>query len=286
MRFINIQDGPCTTPAVVCNDRALRLRDVFQSMGRPAPATIKELIATDATTISAIEDHIDPDSDAAMDLDTVRLGPCVHSPEKILCVGLNYRAHAIESGMDIPEHPVLFSKFNNAIASPDEVIDIADLEKVDYESELAVVIGKTTKRVSTEDALDAVFGYCNANDLSDREMQLRSGQWLLGKTIDGFLPIGPYLVTKDEVPDPQNLPIRGWLNGDLRQDSTTADMIFTVAEIISYASRYMTLSPGDVIITGTPFGVIMGMQPQVWMQSGDEYAVEVGNLGRLSNRVA
>jgi len=286
LRFVNIQDGPATTPAVVRDDRAVPLSSVFASMGRTAPATMTELIAGGNDTLAEIEAHVDAASEAARDLASVRLGPCVSDPEKILCVGLNYRAHAIESGMAIPEHPVLFSKFNNALAAPGDAVDITGLVKVDYESELAVVIGRTTKNVSVDDALDAVFGYCNANDLSEREMQLRTGQWLLGKTIDGFLPIGPYLVTRDEVPDPQDLPVKGWLNGELRQDSTTADMIFTVAEIISYASRVMTLKPGDVIITGTPFGVIMGMETPVWMQSGDEYTVQVGDFGRLSNRIA
>ena len=155
--------------------------------------------------------------------------------------------------------------------------------RIDYEVELAVVIGKTAKYVSAEQALSCVLGYCNANDVSARDLQLRTSQWLLGKTLDSFCPFGPYLVTADEVPDPQNLPTRSWLNGDLRQNSNTADMVFSIAEVISYASQYMTLKPGDVILTGTPEGVILGMKERIWMQPGDEITVEVGNLGKLSN---
>ncbi|MEM6429151.1 MAG: fumarylacetoacetate hydrolase family protein [Deinococcota bacterium] len=215
----------------------------------------------------------------------LELGPAVANPSKILCVGLNYAKHAAESGMEAPKEPVLFSKFNNTLAAHGDEVAIGGLEQVDYEAELAVVIGKTAKNVSVDDALDYVFGYCNANDLSERRLQFVSGQWLLGKTLDDFLPLGPYLVTADEAGDPSNMPVRGWLNGELRQDSNTNDLIFSVAECISYASQYMTLSPGDVISTGTPEGVILGMDPKVWMQPGDSYSIEIGNLGRLTNKV-
>ena len=218
--------------------------------------------------------------------DDLILGPAVPSPGKILCVGLNYQKHAAETGAAPPYEPVLFSKFNNAIAAPNEDIPIQeDWARVDYESELGVVMGATARNVSVEEALDHVFGYCNMNDLSERRLQLLSGQWLLGKTLDKFLPLGPYVVTADEIPDPQNLSIKGWMNGELRQNSNTSDMIFTVAEVIAYASKVMTLSPGDVISTGTPEGVIMGMADKVWMKPGDEYIVEVEGLGRLVNRM-
>lgn len=220
-----------------------------------------------------------------LDETALKLAACVPNPGKILCVGLNYRKHALESGMAEPKQPVLFSKFTNSIAAPGEEVAIDGLEQVDYEAELCVVMGKTAKNVSEAEALDYVFGYCNANDLSERKLQFLSGQWLLGKTLDKFLPIGPYLLTADEIPDPQALSIKGWLNGELRQNSSTADMIFTVAQVIAYASRYMTLSPGDIISTGTPEGVIFGMKDKVWMQAGDEFSVEIEHLGRLSNRV-
>jgi 2-keto-4-pentenoate hydratase/2-oxohepta-3-ene-1,7-dioic acid hydratase in catechol pathway len=217
----------------------------------------------------------------------IGFGPCVPNPEKILCVGLNYRRHAAESGAQVPEVPVLFSKFNNALIGSGDVIRIPQgAERIDYEVELAVVIGKQAKYVPVDQALDYVLGYCDANDVSARDLQMRTSQWLLGKTLDGFCPLGPYLVTADEVDDPQQLSTRSWLNGEMRQNSNTADMVFTVAQIISYASQLMTLKPGDVILTGTPEGVILGMQEKVWMQPGDEVTVEVGNLGKLVNKLA
>jgi len=216
--------------------------------------------------------------------DDVVLGPAVPTPGKVICAGLNYRHHAIESGMEIPETPVLFSKFGNTIAASGAEIDISGLNQVDYEAELGVVIGLEARHVDSRDALDHVLGYCNANDLSDRELQFRSGQWLLGKTVDDFLPVGPWLCTPEDGFDPQDLEIRGWLNGDLRQHSNTSDMIFPVAELIAYISRYFSLAPGDLIITGTPKGVILGREEKDWIRPGDEYTVEITGLGRLSNQ--
>ncbi|GBL19357.1 2-hydroxyhepta-2,4-diene-1,7-dioate isomerase [Anaerolineae bacterium] len=211
------------------------------------------------------------------------LAPLPH-PGKILCVGLNYRRHAAESGMAAPLTPVLFSKFNNSIAAPDERVPLpANAEQYDYEAELAVVIGKRARNVSKRDALSYVFGYCNSNDLSARDLQMRTSQWLLGKTPDKFLPLGPCIVSADEVPNPQKLRIRCWVNGQQRQDSNTADMIFSIAHVISYASQYFTLEPGDVISTGTPEGVIFGMEQKQWLRPGDSVAVEVGDFGRLTN---
>ncbi|MCY3720121.1 MAG: fumarylacetoacetate hydrolase family protein [Anaerolineaceae bacterium] len=228
----------------------------------------------------------DPPEAALLSADQVTLGPCVPQPGKILCVGLNYAKHAAEGGQAIPETPVLFSKFNNSLAGPDEDVPLpASAVEYDYEVELTAVVGRTTRDVSVEDALDHVVGYCCSNDISARDLQMLTGQWLLGKTLDKFLPLGPWLVTSDEVPDPQALGLRCWLNDELRQDSNTSDMIFSVAEIVSYASRYMTLEAGDVISTGTPEGVIMGMDPRVWMKAGDVVSVEVDGLGRLTNRL-
>lgn len=258
------------------------------SSGMQCPASPDDVYNQGLTALPALQALLDAVADAALFLDEADLtyAPTVPNPGKILCVGLNYRKHAAESGMAEPQEPVLFSKFNNALAAPDEYIPLqADWRAVDYESELGVVMGKTARNVSVDEALDYVFGYCNMNDLSERDLQMRSGQWLLGKTLDKFLPLGPYVVTADAIPDPQNLSIKGWMNGELRQDSNTADMIFSVAEVIAYASRVMTLSPGDVISTGTPEGVILGRQPRVWMQPGDEYIVEVVGLGRLVNRM-
>ncbi|MDF1530257.1 MAG: fumarylacetoacetate hydrolase family protein [Sedimenticola sp.] len=216
----------------------------------------------------------------------LQLGPCLPVANKIICIGLNYRRHAREANMAEPEAPILFAKYNNCLASAYDNINLPTTRyQYDYESELAVVIGKRVKRVSPDEALDCVFGYCVANDLSERELQMSAGQWTIGKMLDGFLPVGPYLVTADEVGDPQNLGIRCWVNGELRQDSNTSDMIFSVAELISYISCYATLEPGDIIVTGTPEGVILGMENKVWLKPGDEVVVEIDKLGRLNNRM-
>jgi 2-keto-4-pentenoate hydratase/2-oxohepta-3-ene-1,7-dioic acid hydratase in catechol pathway len=213
----------------------------------------------------------------------LELAACVPDPGKIIAVGLNYRRHAQETGAPIPETPILFSKFNNTLAAACQRVKLPTVAKqYDYEVELGVVIGRKAQYVSVQSALDYVLGYCTANDLSARDLQMRTSQWLLGKTLDGFCPVGPYLVTRDEVPDPQKLALHTWVNGEQRQNSSTADMIFSVAEVVSYASQYMTLDPGDLIITGTPEGVILGMpEPRVWLKAGDEVTVEVEGLGKL-----
>jgi 2-keto-4-pentenoate hydratase/2-oxohepta-3-ene-1,7-dioic acid hydratase in catechol pathway len=209
------------------------------------------------------------------------------APEKVVCVGLNYRRHAEEAGMPIPTVPVLFPKFANSVVAAGATVRVPDATtQVDYEAELAVIIGRACHRVSVDEALAYVAGYTCANDLSARDLQFETGQWMLGKAIDGFLPIGPWLVTPDEVGDPQQLSIRCRVNGELRQDSTTADMIFGVAEIISFVSRTCTLVPGDIIITGTPFGVGMGFDPPKWVGPGDEMVVEIDRLGSLVTRLA
>ena len=216
----------------------------------------------------------------------VQYAPCVPHPEKIICVGLNYRRHAAESGMAVPQTPVLFSKFNNSLAGCGEQVPLAaNAEQYDYEAELVVVIGKQGRYISQADALDYVFGYCNGNDLSARDLQMRTSQWLLGKTPDKFMPLGPDLVTADQVKDPQSLPIQCWLNGELRQSSNTADMVFSVAELVSYISQFITLQPGDLISTGTPEGVILGMKEKKWLKPGDEVVIEVEGLGKLTNRM-
>jgi len=213
------------------------------------------------------------------------LAPCVLDPAKIICVGLNYRRHAVESNMAIPSYPVLFSKFNNAIAASYETIPLpSNAENCDYEAELAVIIGRAGRNIPEAEALSYVLGYANANDLSARDLQMRTSQWLLGKTLDKFMPIGPYLVTPSEIPDPQALGIRCSLNGQQRQNSSTGDMIFPVSTLISYISSYIPLKPGDVILTGTPEGVILGMKEKTWLKAGDEVVVEIDGLGSLVTR--
>jgi 2-keto-4-pentenoate hydratase/2-oxohepta-3-ene-1,7-dioic acid hydratase in catechol pathway len=257
------------------------------------PQTVEAAIAGGDTARSALADLVaraqatdGSGSSWLMDEASLTLGPAVPNPGKIVCVGLNYRKHAEETGAAIPTSPVLFSKFLNTIAAPDEDVPLTDAAtQYDYEVELAVVMGETAKNFSAADALNSVFGYATANDLSARDLQNRTSQWMLGKTMDKFMPIGPYLVTADQVGDPQKLAIRTWLNGDLRQDSNTDDMIFPVAELIAYISRHFTLDPGDVIITGTPEGVILGMAEKRWMVPGDVVEVEVEGLGKLRNRM-
>lgn len=216
----------------------------------------------------------------------LEIGPCVMRPSKIICVGLNYRRHAQESKMEPPKFPILFNKFNNTLVNYNGDVTLGQEGKeFDYEVELGVVIGKTCKNVHVDSALEQVLGYCTANDLSCRDLQFKTPQWLLGKSLDKFLPLGKHLVTSDEITDCQNLSLRCYLNGELRQDSNTADMIFSVAEIIAFISRHMTLEPGDLILTGTPEGVIMGMDEKIWLHPGDVVKVEIEQLGTSINRM-
>ncbi len=212
----------------------------------------------------------------------VRYGPCVAGIGKYLCIGLNYSDHAEEAGMAIPEHPILFMKANSAVVgSHDDVVRPRGATHLDWEVELGVVIGTRAKYVSEADALNYVAGYCVCNDVSEREFQLQlSGQWTKGKSCDTFGPTGPWLVTRDEVPDPQNLDMRLDVNGQRMQTGNTRTMIFTVAQIISHLSQLFTLEPGDVISTGTPPGVGMGMKPQpIYLNDGDVMELEIQGLG-------
>jgi 2-keto-4-pentenoate hydratase/2-oxohepta-3-ene-1,7-dioic acid hydratase in catechol pathway len=210
----------------------------------------------------------------------------IERPSKIVCVGLNYRDHAEEQGTELPAAPLLFAKWPNALIGPGDPIVIPKAsKKVDYEAELGVVIGSRVRNVSQENALEAVAGYLCLNDVSARDLQFSDGQWTRGKSPDTFCPVGPRLVPREEVPDPQALAIRCVLNGEVMQDSTTANMIFTVAEIIAYASRTMTFEPGDLIATGTPAGVGVFRDPQVLLQDRDDVTIEIEGLGALTNPV-
>jgi 2-keto-4-pentenoate hydratase/2-oxohepta-3-ene-1,7-dioic acid hydratase in catechol pathway len=219
--------------------------------------------------------------------DQITFGPCVTRPSKIICIGLNYRKHAEETNAPIPKYPILFNKFSNTLTGHDSSIPLPNrvTNQVDYEAELVIVIGKKTKYVTTEQALEHVFGYCNVNDLSARDLQMRTPQWLLGKTCDKFSPLGPYLVTADEVGDPNQLNIQCKVNGEVRQSSNTSDMIFRCDEIVSYISQHMTLYPGDIILTGTPEGVMLGYpeDKRVYLKDGDRVSIEIESLGTLTN---
>ncbi len=218
-----------------------------------------------------------------------RLAPI--EPAAIICIGLNYKEHAVEMGSPLPVYPVVFMKNPAAVCHPGDPILLPrhlHSDQVDYEAELAVVIGKRCKNVSVEDALDYVLGYTCANDVSARDWQKvhGGGQWIKGKSFDSFCPLGPILVTADRIPNPQILPIRGILNSQIRQESWTGDMIFSVAELISFLSGSTTLLPGTVILTGTPPGVGVAANPQRFLKQGDEITVEITGIGSLRNPVA
>jgi 2-keto-4-pentenoate hydratase/2-oxohepta-3-ene-1,7-dioic acid hydratase in catechol pathway len=222
-------------------------------------------------------------------LDESRLvyAPSVPNPGKILCIGLNYRKHAEETGATLPKAPILFAKFGNTVAaSGDEVPIPKATEQMDYEAELVVVIGRETRNVTVEEASGHIWGYTNGNDFSARDLQHASPQWTLGKTPDKFGPLGPWLVSSQELGDLGPRAITCTVNGDLRQNSNLGDLIFSAPEIVSYLSRYFTLSPGDVIFTGTPNGVALGYpDPKPWLHAGDEVVVEIEGLGKLTNRL-
>ncbi|MCM2998539.1 fumarylacetoacetate hydrolase family protein [Paenibacillus cellulositrophicus] len=267
--------------------------DVAAALGDgPGPRTVHEVIEggeeAKRTLQQAVNRTLASCSDVLLGKSGLKLGPCVTHPNKIICVGLNYRKHAEETNAPIPEYPILFSKFNNSLAADGEDVPLPRTsQKVDYEAELVIVIGKTAKYVAKEEALDYVFGYCAANDLSARDLQMRTQQWLLGKSCDKFSPLGPYLVTADEVGDPNALDIKCIVNGEVRQHSNTADMIFRCDEIVSYISHHMTLMPGDIILTGTPEGVVLGKPPekQVYLKAGDIVTINIEKLGSLTNRM-
>jgi 2,4-diketo-3-deoxy-L-fuconate hydrolase len=215
-----------------------------------------------------------------------RIAPCVAAPPRFFCIGLNYSDHAREAGMAIPQHPILFMKVCDATGANDPVPLPRGSEKMDWEVELGVVLGLGGQHIDEADALDHVAGYCVVNDLSERAFQIeQGGQWVKGKSCDGFGPIGPWLVTRDEIPDPQNLDLFLDLNGERRQSGNTGTMVFTVAQIISHLSRFITLKAGDLISTGTPPGVGMGCKPPRFLRPGDEMRLGVAGLGEQVQKV-
>jgi 2,4-didehydro-3-deoxy-L-rhamnonate hydrolase len=218
---------------------------------------------------------------------SVRLGAPIRRPSKIVCIGLNFHDHAIESKMEIPQEPVIFFKATTSLVGPDDDLVVPrNAEKVDWEVELAVIIGKRAKYIPVERALEYVAGYCLHNDYSERNFQLeRGGQWVKGKSADTFGPMGPFLATRDEIPDPGRLGMWLKVNGEFRQKSTTAQMIFTVPTLVSYVSEFMTLLPGDVISTGTPAGVALGMRPPRYLKPGDVVELGIDGLGESRQKI-
>ncbi|MFN0226304.1 fumarylacetoacetate hydrolase family protein [Paenibacillus sp. KR2-11] len=287
-----LQLGIKTDEGILYVERAL---DLVADAKVNVPRTMKEVIEGGEGALQALRGLVEValsfggKGGALLRESDQTFGPCVTDPGKIICVGLNYRKHAEETNAAIPEYPILFNKFNNTLTGHGHDVSLAErvTSQVDYEAELAIVIGKEAKDVPIEEALNYVLGYSCANDLSARDLQLRTAQWMLGKTLDGFAPLGPYLVTADEVGNPNELAISCTVNGETRQSSSTSDMIFRCDEIVSYISQHMTLKPGDIILTGTPQGVVLGLpeSERVYLRDGDTVTVEIEKLGALTNRM-
>lgn len=221
-----------------------------------------------------------------IEIGDVKIEAPVPRPGKIICIGLNYRNHAIESGMEIPRSPIVFSKFVTSVAaSEDPILLPVGSEQVDFEAEMAVVIGRRAKKIKLDDAMDYVFGYTNFNDVSARDMQFADGQWQRGKSCDTFAPFGPFVATTDEIRDAHELKIQFRLNGETMQDSTTSELIFRIPELVEFLSRSITLEPGDIIATGTPPGVGFARKPPIFLKEGDVCEVEIEGLGILRNPV-
>ncbi len=251
------------------------------------PADMLGFLAAGPAALNAAHGALEK-GDPAFDAAQVRVVAPISNPEKIICIGLNYADHAAESNMPIPPEPVVFSKYATSITGPGEAIRLpATSQKVDYEVELVAVIGRAGRDIAESDALNHVAGYMVGHDVSARDYQLEkpAGQWLLGKSFDTFAPIGPDIVTADEAPDPNTLAIRCILNGETVQESRTDQLIFNVAQLVAYLSHVFTLSPGDLIFTGTPPGVGMARTPQIWLKPGDTVVCEIDGIGRLENPV-
>ncbi len=268
---------------IECEKGVVDIEKTASLKGLRAPLTMREVIG------GGIDKGL-TEGEVCLLPEGLRLLPPVETPEKILCVGLNYYDHRKECDEfpEAPKEPVLFSKFANALAAHGEEIPLSPAaQQYDYEAELVIVIGKTAKNVSPEQAPDHIFGYTAGNDLSARDLQFRSGQWLIGKSMDKFAPIGPCLVTADEL-NADSLAISCKLNGETRQSANTSDMIFSPAEIVAYASSLMTLKTGDIIFTGTPGGVILGMTDpdKQWIKAGDTVEVTIEGIGTLRNTFA
>lgn len=239
------------------------------------------------TTLEQVFAGTTPATGQKLDEASLTLAPSVPNPGKLICIGLNYRKHAEETKSPVPTAPIVFAKFHNALAACGEEVAIpAATEQADYEAELVIVVGRRARNVPESSALDYVWGYTNGNDISARDLQNQSSQWVLGKTPDKFGPIGPWLVSRDEAGDLGPQTIRCLVNAQVMQESTLGDMIFDVPQLVSFLSKHFTLDPGDVIYSGTPSGVALGRpHPKPWLQPGDEVVVEIGKLGRLVNRM-
>jgi 2-keto-4-pentenoate hydratase/2-oxohepta-3-ene-1,7-dioic acid hydratase in catechol pathway len=250
---------------------------------------VGSLLAAGSAALRAIQSlDVDHSGDSALTADDLRWAPPVTNPSKIICIGLNYRAHAAEGGDELPSRPIIFAKFaNTLVASGDDVMHPHITESLDYEGELGVVIGSRVANLSVEAAAAAVAGYLVANDVTARDIQSSdpASQWVRGKSLDTFAPMGPYFVTADVVADWRQLRLQTWVNGELRQNELCGDMVFGVEELVSFISQDMTLEPGDIILSGTPSGVGAGFTPPRWLHPGDVVEVEISGLGKLTSKV-
>jgi len=259
--------------------------DAWEILDHPTRSSLRELISEDR--IAEVGERIDAGTSVApLDPASVEILAPIPDPDKLICIGLNYKAHAEETGMDLPKAPIIFGKYRNALAGNGQTVNLPPASsKVDYEAEVAVVIGRRAKEVPVEEALDHVAGYTLLNDLSARDLQGLTSQWMAGKVFDGSAPCGPALITPDEAGPHDAIGISLVLNGEEMQNSTTEDLIFSIPELISQISHWMTLEPGDIISTGTPSGVGMGRKPWVWLEDGDDVTVASPQLGELHSKI-
>lgn len=281
MKLVTFDAGDGARAGALGDDRVV---DAWALLGEPHRGSLRELIA--AERVGELRGRLGDSGAPSHPLSAVELLAPIPDPEKIVCIGLNYRKHAAEVGVEeLPEMPTIFAKYPNALV-PDGATVRVPTAKTDYEAEVAFVVGRRTKDVDEADALDHVAGYTLLNDLSARDLQGATPQWMPGKIFDGSAPCGPYLVTPDEAGPADAIAIRLTLNGEELQNGATDDLIFSVPQLVVQLSRLMTLEPGDIVSTGTPEGVGMGRKPRVWLADGDEVAIESPTLGRLTTRIS
>jgi len=286
MTLLTMRSGDDYTLGVKTEKGILDVRKSARAFKSRAPTTIDDLIRRgDQGLAELVEKALSGGKGLFVEESRIEFGPCVTNPEKIICIGLNYAKHARETNSPVPKEPILFNKYNNTLNRHNGTIRVSSIPAVqfDYEGELVIVMGRRAANVSEAEALSYVFGYCNGNDFTARDLQRRSSQWMIGKTCDGCAPIGPYLVTADQVPNPNNLKIECTVNGEVRQSSNTSHMMLSCAQLVSYISKLMTMESGDIIFTGTPEGVIAGYpkEKQVWLKPGDKITVAIEKLGEL-----
>ena len=290
LRLANLRVDGALALAAEIDGALINITRAGNALSLPAPADVDDLIQNRrAADVRAVVDQLRERGDAeSFAVAQSTFAPLVTRPQKIICVGFNYQAHAAETGTDIPKAPPLFSKFVNALNHHEGVVELPTAvdREFDYETELVIVFGKKCRNVSEKDALSVVAGYCVGNDVSARGLQNITSQFMAGKMSDGFAPLGPWLVTRDRVPNPNNLRLQTRLNGEIRQDSNTNEMIFNCRKIISYVASIMTIEAGDILFTGTPPGVIWGQKvprdQRQWLKAGDRVVSSIEGLGELA----